>query len=108
MNLRILQLAVAALYLAGCAATHYHERQSDRVTFYLKAPEAHGVAFASSLDAYSPHMASKISGSRWAVTVAANSEFRYFYLVDGAVHVPECKFYEKDDFGSRNCIYVPE
>ena len=108
MNIRILQLAVAALYLAGCAATHYHERQSDRVTFYLKAPEARGVAFASSLDAYNPHKASKIGGSRWAVTVAANSEFRYFYLVDGAVHVPECKFYEKDDFGSRNCIYVPE
>ncbi len=99
---------VAALYLAGCAAPHYHQRQSDRVTFYLKAPEARGVAFASSLDAYSPHMANKISASRWAVTVAANSEFRYFYLVDGTVYVPECKFYEKDDFGSRNCIYVPE
>ena len=108
MNIRILQLAVAVFWIAGCAATHYHERQSDRVTFYLKAPEARGVAFASSLDAYSPHLASRISGSRWAVTVAASSEFRYFYIVDGAVYVPECRFYEKDDFGSRNCIYIPE
>jgi hypothetical protein len=108
MNIRILQLVFIALTFAGCAATHYHERKSDRVTFYLKAPEARGVAFASSLDSYNPHKASKISGSRWAVTVAANSEFRYFYLVDGAVHVPECKFYERDDFGSRNCIYVPD
>ena len=101
-------MAVAALYLAGCAATHYYKRQSDRVTFYLKAPGARGVVFASSLDAYSPHLASKVDGSRWVVSVAANSEFRYFYLVDGAVHVPECRFYEKDDFGSRNCVYVPE
>jgi hypothetical protein len=108
VNLRILQLAFAAFYLTGCAATHYYQRQSDRVTFYLKAPEARGVAFASSLDAFNPRLASKISSSRWAVTVAANSEFRYFYIVDGAVYVPECKFYEKDDFGSRNCIYVPE
>ena len=108
MNIRILQLVIVTLSLFGCAATHYHERQSDWVTFYLKAPEARGVAFASSLDAYSPHKASRVSSSRWAVTVAANSEFRYFYLVDGAVHVPECRFYEKDDFGSRNCVYVPE
>ena len=108
MIIRILQLVIVVLTLAGCAATHYHKRQSDRVTFYLKAPEARGVAFASSLDAYYPHQANKVNGSRWAVTVAANSEFRYFYLVDGAVHVPECRFYEKDDFGSRNCVYVPE
>jgi uncharacterized protein YmfQ (DUF2313 family) len=108
VKIRILQLAVVAFCLAGCAATHYYERQSDRVTFYLRVPGARGVAFASSLDAYSPHLASREDGFRWVVTVAANSEFRYFYIVDGAVHVPECKFYEKDDFGSRNCVYLPE
>jgi len=108
VKILILHLTVVALGLAGCAATHYYERQSDRVTFYLKVPEARGVAFASSLDAYSPHLASRVDGSRWVVSVAAGSEFRYFYIVDGAVHVPECKFYEKDDFGSRNCVYVPE
>ena len=108
MKILILHLTVVVLGLAGCTATHYHERQSDRVTFYLKVPEARGVAFASSLDAYSPHLASKVDGSRWVVSVAAGSEFRYFYIVDGSVHVPECKFYEKDDFGSRNCVYVPE
>ena len=105
--MRILQLAVVTFYLAGCAASHYHERQSDRVTFYLRAPGARGVALASSLDAYSPHLASKVDGSCWVVSVAAGSEFRYFYIVDGAVYVPECRFYEKDDFGSRNCVYVP-
>jgi hypothetical protein len=109
VKILILHVMIAALCLAGCAAaTHYHERQSDRVTFYLKAPGARGVAFASSLDAYSPHLASKVDGSCWVVSVAASSEFRYFYLVDGAVYVPECKFYEKDDFGSRNCVFVPE
>ena len=109
MKILVLHLTLIALGLAGCAAsTHYHERQSDRVTFYLKAPGARGVVFASSLDAYSPHLASKVDGSRWVVSVAASTEFRYFYIVDGAVYVPECRYYEKDDFGSRNCIYVPE
>ena len=108
MRIRILYLTVVALCLAGCAATHYYERQADRVAFYLKAPGAKGVMFASSLDAYSPHLASKVDGSRWVVSAAAGSEFRYFYIVDGAVYVPECRYYEKDDFGSRNCVYVPE
>ena len=103
----ILQLMAAILCIAGCATTHYHERQSERVTFYLTAPGAEKVEFMSSLDAYSPHPASRQSGSRWAVTVVSNSEFRYFYIVDGAVFLPKCKLYEKDDFGSRNCLYVP-
>ena len=108
MKTLILHLTVASLCLAGCTATHYHKRQSDRVTFYLKAPSAQGVVFASSLDAYSPHLASKVDGSRWVVSVAAAAEFQYFYIVDGVVYVPECKFFENDDFGSRNCVYVPE
>jgi len=98
---------VVTFCLAGCAATHYHERQSDRITFYLRAPGAAKVEFVSSLDAYNPKRASRLSGSHWAVTVATNSEFRYFYIVDGTVYLPECKLYEKDDFGSRNCVYVP-
>ncbi len=109
MRIFILHLTLIALCLAGCAAsTHYHVRQSDRVTFYLQAPGARGVVFASSLDAFNPHLASKVDGSRWVVSVAADSEFRYFYLVDGVVYVPECRYYEYDDFGSRNCLYLPE
>jgi hypothetical protein len=102
------QMTAVTLCLAGCAATHYHERQSDYVTFYLKAPGAEKVEFVSSLDAYNTHRASLLKGSRWAVTVAPSSEFRYFYIVDGTVYLPECDLYEKDDFGSRNCVFVPE
>jgi hypothetical protein len=108
VKILILHLTIAALCLVGCTAVHYHERQADRITFYLKISEAEKVDFVSSLDDFSPHMANKLKDSRWVVTVSAKSEFRYFYIVDGAVHVPECRFYEKDDFGSRNCIYVPE
>ena len=99
---------VIAQCLLGCVATHYHEIQSNRVTFYLKSPAAWAVAFASSLDGYQLHKAEKVSHTHWKVTVSANSEFRYFYIVNGAVYVPDCQFYERDDFGSRNCIYVPD
>ena len=107
MNRLTLLFTAVFLGIGGCAANHYHERQSDRVTFFLRAPGAEQVEFVSSLDAFNPHRTSRLNGSRWAVTVATNSEFRYFYIVDGAVFLPECEFYEKDDFGSRNCVYVP-
>ena len=107
MKRLILQLTVVNFLITGCTATHYLERHSERVTFYLRAPGAEKVEFVSSLDAYNPHRASRLKGSRWAVTVATNSEFRYFYIVDGNVYLPECELYEKDDFGSRNCVFVP-
>ncbi len=107
MKRLILLLTVVTFCLVGCTVIHYHERQSERVTFYLRAPGVEKVEFVSSLDAYNPHRASKLSGSRWAVTVVSNSEFRYFYILDGSVYLPECKLYEKDDFGSLNCVYVP-
>ena len=67
------------------------------MTLYLKAPGAEQVEFVSSLDAYNPHRASRLSDCRWAVTVAPHAEFRYFYIVDGSVYLPACEFYEKDD-----------
>ena len=107
MTRLILQLTAVSICLAGCVGAHYYEKQTDRVTFYLRAPGAEKVEFVSSLDAFNPRGARRLKGSRWAVTVATNSEFRYFYIVDGTVYLPECELYEKDDFGSRNCLYVP-
>ena len=107
MKRLILLLTAIIFYLTGCSAIHYHVRQYERVTFYLRAPGVEKVEFVSSLDAYNPHRASKLNCSRWAVTVVPNSEFRYFYILDGRVYLPECELYEKDDFGSLNCVYVP-
>lgn len=103
----ILPLAAIAIYIAGCSTVHYQERQSDRVTFFLRAPFAKKVEFVSSLDAYHPQPARKTNGFQWVVVLATISEFKYFYLVDGSVYLPECEFYENDDFGSLNCVYVP-
>ena len=108
MKILILILTVVAFGPVGCAATHYYERHSDEVTFYLKVAAARGVAFASSLDDYRLHQAEQVSNTAWKVTIASNAEFSYFYIVDGAIYIPECRFHEKDDFGSRNCVFVPE
>jgi hypothetical protein len=77
------------------------------VNLYLEKPAAESVYFLSSLDGYMPHRANRVGYGRWQITVPANTEFKYFYNVDGNVYLPSCQLKEYDDFGSQNCIYIP-
>lgn len=94
------------IILAGCS---HHDLRTDGaiVILTLEIPNARSVQFASSLDGFEPHQAKLIGGSIWEMSVPAGSTFSYFYLVDGEVYVPECRFSEPDGFGSGNCIYMP-
>lgn len=98
--------AFVVMCLAGCAHHEIHE-EGHTVILTLRVPQARDVQFASSLDGYRLHQARPLGGSTWEVRVPGGSPFRYFYLVDGEVYVPECRFTETDDFGSRNCVHVP-
>lgn len=98
----ILGLAVAVI--AGCT-THYYTKQGDLVSIILK--KAQEVYFASSLDQFTLHAAQKNGPGNWKIQVPGNGTFRYFYLVDGAVYLPDCMFKEFDDFGEQNCIFMP-
>ena len=91
---------------SGCA-THYHQQHADSVTLYLREPNAKQVRFASSLDEFKLHQAKKVGNQIWEVSVPVVAEFRYFYIVDGSVYLPDCRFREKDDFGSENCFFQP-
>lgn len=99
-------LACLTVILTACA---HHELHQDNQTIILtlRAPLTRDVQFASSLDGFQLHPARLIDGTTWEVRVPGGSAFSYFYLVDGEVYVPECRFSEADDFGSRNCVYVP-
>ena len=103
---KLILSAVTAI-LAGCAVHHTGIESASEVKFYLNIPGARSVSFASSLDAFQLHETVRISKTKWGITVPAWSEFTYFYVVDGSVFLPECRFQERDDFGSKNCIYVP-
>jgi hypothetical protein len=93
--------------LAGCAS-HYHQVSGESLHLYLKLPEAARVDFASSLDGFKIHSAEKIDSETWETTVPAGAEFRYFYFVNGKIHIPDCRMREHDGFGMENCIYEPE
>ena len=101
-------LTVFILLGISCHAVHDYSVKYDQVIFYLNLPGAENVYFAHSLDHYNPHRVKAGKDGRWEFAMTANSEFRYFYIVDGTVYLPECKFRETDDFGSENCIFAPK
>ena len=94
------------LILSGCVPNHFVERNTDSLMFYLQKPEAKRVQFAASFDHYILHDARENSSGLWQVKVPVNAELKYFYIVDGLVYIPECRFKEKDDFGAENCLYL--
>ena len=101
-------LAISVLLGMAGNAGHYYRVQGDTVIFYLKKPAARNVYFAHSLDGFKLHRIEAGNPDTWAIAMAAKSEFSYFYVIDGHVYVPACEFREADDFGTENCIFVPE
>jgi len=92
--------------LSSCAH-HYYRIEDSAVSIYLKAPGASSVLYATSLDGFDLHPATKIDKNTWAFRAPDSTQFSYFYVIDGSVFVPECDYREYDDFGSANCIFIP-
>ncbi len=107
MTGKIILAVTLATILAGCASLPFAPGGSRTVTLYLKKPEARRVQFASSLDGFRLHDTRRTASGSWEIDMPAGREFTYFYMVDGKRYVPACRYREKDDFGSRNCIYLP-
>ena len=106
--IRFLILVCGALIILSGCANHYYKVNNNYVYIYLNEPDADKVYFLSSLDQFERHEAIKNNKGVWEVTLPSGMEFRYFFIVDGNVYLPTCEHKEKDDFGSENCIFVPE
>ena len=104
-SLMLIMLLLAAL--SGCASRHYVEQKTDSLVFSLQLPEATRVQFSSSTDNFVLHDTVKNRSGFWQLTVPLGSELKYFYIVDGSVYLPGCRFKETDDFGAENCLYQP-
>jgi len=102
-----LSVLSAVFFVAGCAG-HFHREEAGRGHIYLKDSRASVIHFVSSLDGFEPHRIEKTGSKTWQITLPKTGEFRYFYLVDGKIHLPECPYREMDDFGSYNCLYKPD
>lgn len=105
--IRLLFPLLLACSAWGCTRQHYVIIEAETLTLYLQAPQAATVRFASSVDQFALHAAVRKGDGSWVISGLANKEFQYFYLVDGKVVLPECRFQQNDDFGTANCRYLP-
>jgi len=94
----LLPVLSVVFFAAGCAG-HYYREEAGRVHIYLKDSRADEVHFASSQDGFVLHRTEKADSKTWKITVPRAEEFRYFYMVDGRIHLPDCPYREEDDFG---------
>jgi 1,4-alpha-glucan branching enzyme len=102
----LIAVFTALLLTSGCVS-HFYRVEDDQVTFYIDLPAAQQVEFAYSLDEFRLHSVQKKWAGTWEITVPADIEFRYFFIVDGALYLPGCDIREADDFGYENCIFDP-
>ena len=93
--------------LGGCV-TPSQKIKGDQVYLYLKDTSSQTAFFACSLDGFQYHPLTRHTENVWFINLPAGQEFTYFYVLDGNPFLPDCKYKEKDDFGSENCIFVPE
>ena len=106
---KLLIAGMVAAMLSGCSTVSYSVKRYDHtIAFYARIPNAKTVYFVSNLTNFKKVKAKKESGNLWKATLPYNGGIvRYFYIVDGKVYLPPCKSYEKDDFGGKDCVYLP-
>ena len=106
MKICLISIFAALLLISGCGGRFYRV-EDHKVIFHLDLPDARQVYFAYSLDEFRLHSVQEKQAGKWEISVPADIEFRYFFMVDGAVHLPGCDIREADDFGNENCIFEP-
>jgi hypothetical protein len=107
MNRLVISILLTVWVLGGCA-TPYQKIKGDQVYLYLKNPSGQTVFFASSLDGFQHHPFTRQTQSSWYISLPADEEFTYFYILDNQPFIPDCPYKEKDDFGFENCIFTPD
>ena len=104
----LVALVLIGTGFAGCAAPPSYKIDGARLHMYLMKPEAREVYFASSIDAFVLHPTRLNDSDTWEAVIPLGHGFRYFFIADGRITLPPCRYKERDDFGSQNCIFVPD
>ncbi len=103
-----LTLLFFVLLTTACTPKHSIQLHEDSISLYYQNKEAEEVLFASSIDQYRLHPASRREGGTWEVVVPRAKEFSYFYLVDKTLTIPDCQAKVLDDFGAKNCLFISD
>ncbi|NNG00087.1 MAG: hypothetical protein HKM93_11955 [Desulfobacteraceae bacterium] len=97
-------VSAACLVAAGCSSLPVPD--NNLAVFSIRAPGATEVDFFCSCDGFEPRPAARGSDLAWSVSVSADRDFSYFFVVDGRVSLPDCSARETDDLGATSCIFM--
>ncbi len=107
MNRLVVSMLLAIWALGGCA-TPFQRIKGEQVYLYLKDSGAQAAFFASSLDGFHRHPLTRHTKNSWRISLPADQEFTYFFILDNQPFIPDCPYREKDDFGFENCVFTPD
>lgn len=105
MNLLPLLAFFLILLNVGCSSYSITSPNEHTAIIYLYSPFAKEVFLHCSESHFVPLPARRISITHWSSKVVFQTQFSYFFTVDGKVVIPDCAYREQDDFGNTNCIY---
>ena len=107
--IKVFFIVLAALIiLSGCVKNYFYQVKGDELHIFFHEPQAGKVLFLSSLDQFELHETVKNEKGRWEICVPSGKAFEYFIIVDGNLKIPTCDQRQMDDFGSENCVYIPD
>ena len=95
------------LSVSGCGPASHFLNPAPSVTLGIFQPTAGTVTFHSSLNQFKAVPVQRSHDGSWLVSLSGTESFRYFFIVDGKVRLPDCPFRENDDFEGETCIYSP-
>ena len=104
---KFLFIIISIIIIPALSAEDIHEAAKTGNIEAIKTIINIEVGRINSLDEYKLRKVKKKGTGIWEISVPGDLEFRYFFMVDGVVYLPECEYREADDFGSENCIFVP-
>lgn len=105
MKNHLIAICCCLVFTCGCSR-HYFTVSGNTMNVYLDESISKNVLFACSLDDFELREPLFIDG-HWVVSLPSTSPFKYFYVIDEKIYVPDCRMKEKDDFGSENCVFEP-
>lgn len=95
-------------FISGCATSYSCKVVNNELNIVINKPETEKIFFLSSLDGFKRHEIFQNNKGLWEITLPADRDFRFFFIADESIFLPECNQREIDDFGSENCVYIPD
>ncbi len=107
---RLIAIGLVFAMVSGCSMAPYSvKRYDDSISFLVKIPKAREVYFVSNLTDFRKVKAKNEGDGIWKATLPYRGGIiKYFYIADGRIYLPPCKAYERDDFGGKDCVYLPK